>query len=175
MCGRQQGRRFRFSNASCPKSPQNHRHLITHYWTFHCTPKTANSTSAAHQLVTGAGLVNLYADNETQYPERNLEDVITKNPDIIVKLCGSSTALDEATYDAYVAELAGVTAADEGKVILLNNECGTTAIGSIIGRLYIAKFAYPELFADVDVDAVYAELYANFLGAELSGSGAFTK
>ena len=139
------------------------------------TPKTANSTSAAHKLVTGAGLVNLYADNETQYPERNLEDVITKNPDIIVKLCGSSTALDEATYDAYVAELAGVTAADEGKVILLNNECGTTAIGSIIGRLYIAKFAYPELFADVDVDAVYAELYANFLGAELSGSGAFTK
>lgn len=139
------------------------------------TPKTANNTSAAHKLVEGAGLVNLYADNETQYPERNLEDVIAKNPDVIVKLCGSSTALDEATYDAYVGELAGVAAADEGKVILLNNECGTTAIGSIIGRLYVAKFTYPDAFADVDVDAVYAELYSSFLGGELSGSGAFTK
>ena len=139
------------------------------------TPKTANAASAAHKLVEGAGLVNLYADNETQYPERNLEDVIAKNPDVIVKLCGSSATLDEATYDAYVAELAGVAAADEGRVILLNNECGTTAIGAVIGRLYAAKFAYPELFADVDVDAVYAELYTSFLGGELSGSGAFTK
>ena len=139
------------------------------------TPKTANSTAAAHKLVEGAGLVNLYADNETQYPERNLEDVITKNPDVIVKLCGSGAALDEAAYDAYVGELAGVAAADAGKVILLNNECGTTAIGSIIGRMYVAKFAYPDLFADVDVDAVYAELYEGFLGGELPGSGAYFK
>lgn len=139
------------------------------------TPKTANSTSAAHKLVTGAGLVNLYADNETQYPERNLEDVITKDPDVIVKLCGSGASLDEATYNSYVAELYGVAAADEGKVILLNNECGTTAIGSIIGRLYVAKFAYPDVFADVDVDAVYEELYTSFLGGELSGSGAYFK
>ena len=137
------------------------------------TPKTANGTSAAHKLVTGAGLVNLYADNETQYPERNLEDVITKSPDIIVKLCGSGSTLDDATYNAYVAELAGVAAADEGKVILLNNECGTTAIGSIIGRLYVAKYAYPELFADVDVDEVYANLCTAFLGKDFAGSGAY--
>ena len=25
-----------------PKSPQNYRHLITHYWTFHCTPERRN-------------------------------------------------------------------------------------------------------------------------------------
>ena len=43
-------------------------------------------------------------------------------------------------------------------MLLLNNEVGTTAIGSVIGRLYIAQFAYPELLADVDVDAVYQEL-----------------
>jgi iron complex transport system substrate-binding protein len=139
------------------------------------TPKTANGTSAAHKLVVGAGLVNLYANNETQYPERNLEDVITKNPDVIVKLCGSSTALEGTTYDAYVAELAGVAAADNGKVILLNNECGTTAIGAVIGRLYIAKYVYPELFADVDVDAVYEKLCTEFFGKDYIGSGAFFK
>ena len=139
------------------------------------TPKTANNTSAAHKLVAGAGLTNLYAENETQYPERNLEDVITKNPHVIVKLCGSATPLDEATFDAYVAELAGAAAADEGRVILLNSQCGTTAIGSVIGRLYIAKFAYPDLFADVDVDAVYEKLYTNFLGGQVADLGAFTK
>jgi iron complex transport system substrate-binding protein len=138
-------------------------------------PKTANSTSAAHKLVVGAGLVNLYADNATQYPERNLEDVIVKNPDIIVKLLGSSGKLDDTTYADYKAGLAGVAAADNGKIILLNNECGTTAIGSIIGRLYIAKYAYPELFADVDVDAVYEKLCTEFFGKDFAGSGAFFK
>lgn len=139
------------------------------------TPKTANNTSAAHKLVTGAGLVNLYADNATQYPERNLEDVITKNPDIIVKLLGSSATLEDATYGEYKTDLAGVVAADNDKIILLNNECGTTAIGAVIGRLYVAKFAYPELFADVDVDAVYEKLCTEFFGKEFTGSGAYFK
>ena len=139
--------------------------------------KTANASSAAHKLVTGAGLNNLYGDHETTYPERNLEDVITKNPDIVVKLCGGSDKLGDELYDAYVADLAGVAAVDNGKVIMLNNECGTTAIGSVIGRLYVAKFAYPELFADIDVDAVYEELRtAGFCDtAKYTGSGAFFK
>ena len=139
------------------------------------TPKTANNTSAAHKLVTGAGLTNLYAENETQYPERNLEDVITKNPDIIVKLLGSGAALDDAAYGEYKTGLAGVAAADNDKIILLNNECGTTAIGAVIGRLYVAKFAYPELFADVDVDAVYEKLCTEFFGKDFTGSGAYFK
>ena len=141
------------------------------------TAKTANKTSAAHKLVTGAGLVNLYADHETTYPERNLEDVITKNPDIVVKLFGSSAVLGEELYTTYTAELAGVAAVDNGKVILLNSECGTSAVGSIIGRLYIAKYAYPELFEDVDVDAVYEELReAGFCDtAKYTGSGAYFK
>ena len=135
--------------------------------------KSANNTTAAHALVEGAGLVNLYADNETAYPERNLEAVITENPDVIVKLCGSgSNPADD--YADYVQGLAGVAAADNGKVILLNNQVGTTAIGSIIGRLYVAKFAYPELLADVDVDAVYQQMCTEFLGAEFTGSGAYT-
>lgn len=139
------------------------------------TPKTANNTSAAHKLVTGAGLNNLYAENATQYPARDLEDVITKKPDVVVKLLGSSGKLDETTYNEYVGGLAGVAAADNGKVILLNNECGTTAIGSIIGRLYIAKYAYPQHFADVNVDDVYKELCQQFFGKEYAGSGAYFK
>ena len=139
------------------------------------TPKTANNTSAAHKLVIGAGLVNLYAENETQYPERNLEDVIAKNPDIIVKLLGSGATLDDAAYGEYKTDLVGVAAADNDKIILLNNECGTTAIGAVIGRLYVAKFAYPELFADVDVDAVYEKLCTEFFGKDFTGSGAYFK
>ena len=30
-------------DTGCPKSPQNYRHLITHYWTFHCTPERRNT------------------------------------------------------------------------------------------------------------------------------------
>ena len=134
--------------------------------------KTANNTTAAHALVEGAGLVNIYADNETAYPERNLEAVITADPDVIVKICGSSETPADS-YAEYAAGLFGVAAADEGKVILLNNQVGTTAIGSIIGRLYVAKFAYPDLLADVDVDAVYQQLCIDFLGSEFTGSGVY--
>ena len=134
--------------------------------------KTANATTAAHALVEGAGLVNIYADNETAYPERNLEAVITADPDVIVKICGSSDAPADS-YAEYASGLFGVAAADEGKVILLNNQVGTTAIGSIIGRLYVAKFAYPDLLADVDVDAVYQQLCTDFLGTAFAGSGAY--
>ena len=133
--------------------------------------KTANNTTAAHKLVAGAGLVNVYADNETAYPERNLEAVIVAEPDVIVKLCAAGSDPAEV-YGEYVAGLSGVAAADAGKVILLNNEVGTTAIGSLIGRLYVAKFAYPEVFADVDVDTIYQQLCVEFLGTAFAGSGA---
>lgn len=83
------------------------------------TAKTANSATAAHTLVVGAGGVNIAADNETKYPERDLEWVISQNPDAIVKLCGASTKPADA-YAEYVAGLSGVAAADNGKVILLN-------------------------------------------------------
>ena len=136
--------------------------------------KTANRTTAAHKLVTGAGLTNVYAENETAYPERNLEAIIVADPDVIVKLCSASVDPSQA-YDEYVSGLYGVGAADADRVILLNNEVGTTAIGCVIGRLYIAKFAYPDLFADVDVDEIYEELCTDFLGKEFSGSGAFMK
>ena len=134
--------------------------------------KTANNTTAAHALVEGAGLVNIYADNETAYPERNLEAVITADPGVIVKICGSSETPADS-YAEYAAGLFGVAAADEGKVILLNNQVGTTAIGSIIGRLYVAKFAYPDLLAAVDVDAVYQQLCTDFLGTAFADSGAY--
>ena len=137
--------------------------------------KTANNTTAAHALVVGAGLENIYANNESAYPERNLEAVISAAPDVIVKLCTTGTAMNEALYNEYIAGLAGVDAADNGRVILLNSECGTTAIGSIIGRLYIAKFAYPDLFTDVNADEIYKELYTGFLGSEFPGSGAYMK
>lgn len=137
--------------------------------------KTANNTTAAHKLIEGAGLVNIYGSNETAYPERNLEAVISAEPEVIVKLMSASDVLEETVFNEYIAGLEGVKAADNGKVILLNNEVGTTAVGSIIGRLYVAKFAYPELFADVDVDAVYEELCTEFLGREFTGSGVYFK
>ena len=55
----------------------------------------------------------------------------------------------------------------------LFSEDNTT--NDIIGRLYVAKFAYPELFADVDVDAVYEKLCTEFFGKEYTGSGAYFK
>lgn len=135
--------------------------------------KTANSTTMAHEFIVGAGGVNIAADNETSYPERDLEWVIAQNPDAVVKFCGSSTTAADS-YAEYVAGLEGVACVADGNVILLNYDVTTTAFGSVIGRLYVAKFLYPDVFADVDVDAVYESLYTDFLGTEYPGSGAYT-
>ena len=37
-------------DTGCPKSPQNHRHLITHYWTLHCTPERRNPAPPTRTL-----------------------------------------------------------------------------------------------------------------------------
>ena len=34
----------------CPKLLQNHRHLITHYWTLHCTPERRNPAPPTRTL-----------------------------------------------------------------------------------------------------------------------------
>ena len=34
----------------CPKSPQNDSHLITHYWTLHCTPERRNPAPPTRTL-----------------------------------------------------------------------------------------------------------------------------
>ena len=37
-------------DTGCPKSPQNHRHLITYYWTLHCTPERRNTAPPTRTL-----------------------------------------------------------------------------------------------------------------------------
>ena len=56
------------------------------------------------------------------------------------------------------------------KILILNSTVGTTAFGSAVAPLYIAKVAYPEQFADVDADTITREFYQKYWGEALPGT-----
>ena len=46
-----QGHSPELQYTGCPKLLQNHRHLITHYWTLHCTPERRNPALPTRTLI----------------------------------------------------------------------------------------------------------------------------
>lgn len=60
------------------------------------------------------------------------------------------------------------TAVREGRVYVMSWGLGT-GIRSVIGSLYWAKWFQPEVFADLDPEAVHRELLRDFYGLELEG------
>ena len=64
-------------------------------------------------------------------------------------------------------------AVKDGKVIILASEIGTTATGSVIGSLYLAKVFYPEEFKDIDLTKVHEEFQETLFNSELTGIYAY--
>ena len=56
---------------------------------------------------------------------------------------------------------------------LLASEIGTTATGSVIGSLYLAKEFYPEQFKDIDLAKVHQEFQETLFNSELTGIYAY--
>ena len=63
-----------------------------------------------------------------------------------------------------------IPAVTNKKVLILNSTVGTTAFGSAVAPLYIAKVAYPREFADVDADTITREFYQKYWGEGLLGT-----
>ena len=64
-------------------------------------------------------------------------------------------------------------AVKDRKVIILASEIGTTATGSVIGSLYLAKEFYPEQFKDIDLAKVHQEFQETLFNSELTGIYAY--
>ena len=53
------------------------------------------------------------------------------------------------------------------------SERGTTATGSVIGSLYLAKEFYPEEFKDIDLTKVHEEFQETLFNSALTGIYAY--
>lgn len=140
----------------------------------------AGPGSGWDELLRLAGGLNVYADAPTAYPKVNPEDVIARNPDIIVKSI-SSTAFKAygAISDEPLREIrdkivkrpgwSEINAVKSGKVYLLCSHMHHELFGLISEVAYLAKWFYPDLFKDLDPSAIHKHFLEEDLGIPYEG------
>ncbi|MDD3566554.1 MAG: ABC transporter substrate-binding protein [Methanothrix sp.] len=134
---------------------------------------TCGEGAGYHEKVVLAGGNNIFGDL-SDYPTVDPEEVITRDPDIIVIVargaCGyeSDDIIELANLRDEVMsrpELADVAAVRQGRVYVISNDL----IGGaqhFIGIGYLAKWFYPDLFEDLDPKAIHQEYLTRFQGLD---------
>ena len=154
--------------------------------------KTTDSKSAvrwAYASNTGytdlcdlAGGENIAKDKIEYHGDVESEWVIDQNPDVIIGLSysGGYKAEDDALLMAYhegIMSAPGfgfVDAVKNGRVYVIS---GDFSLGPqmTIGTVVVAKWLYPELFSDMDPEAIHREFLRDFMhvDCDLAENGAF--
>ena len=150
--------------------------------------KTYGTGSGADQLIEMAGGRNIAAGLSGSYPKVDPEWVVVQNPEIIVKVVGTSTGalcgygtdnLDEmcALRDEIMSrpELADMEAVRTGRVYLICASGTWTNPKYLIGLSYLTGWFHPGLFEDMDPEAIHQEYMSEFQGLNynLSEHGVF--
>jgi iron complex transport system substrate-binding protein len=131
-----------------------------------------------HNQITIPGGVNIAADLPQAYGAIDPEWVMEANPDVIIAMgmnysmkgspavaCGYDVD-DPSGIQAFRetilsrSELSDVSAVKTGRVYIMQKELNTL---SVIGFAYIAKWLYPELFEDLNPEALHQEYLTRFL------------
>ena len=120
-----------------------------------------------------AGGINIAADEPVQYPVVDAEWVARKDPDVIFSYATTNTAEEnltkkmKETRDELLSRpaLSDVKAIKDGRVYILGDPVAW-GIRSIVGELYLAKWFHPDLFKDIDPNAVLEEIHQKYFGGE---------
>ena len=145
----------------------------TFYYEWSSTWKSqANGTSADGMLVSCGG-INIAANCTTAYPTLSAEFVAESNPDIIIQAISGTTSLTDyqAAWDSMMSRTAlqDTNAIKSSRVNIIYIYL-TYGIRYPVGELYFAQCLYPDLFADIDVDAIHADLIQEYFGISLTGT-----
>lgn len=135
---------------------------------------TVAKRSVGHKLLEFVGGSNIAADLPTPYPIVSPEFVAEKNPEIIIRMKMSGDP-DYPLLRQQIMNrtaLMGVDAVKNGKVYIYDPEL-MQGVRYPAGILYWAKWIHPNLFEDIDPEAVHKELSLKFFGLELEGVYAF--
>ena len=129
-----------------------------------------------NQKVTMAGGNNIFEDLKG-YFDVDPEEVIKRNPEIMIRqppwgIGGYAT--DDITelsdiHDEIMRrpELANVTAVRRNKrVYIIAQDIFGGVMGNFVGMAYMAKWFHPELFKDLDPEAIHQEYLTRFQGLD---------
>ena len=138
---------------------------------------TATNKAGWGQKLEMAGGYNVFGDELGEYIDVDAEAVIVEDPEIIVWVekkaggyeldAGDTTVLEEVRDEIMTRTgLEHVTAVENGTVyIITNHVIGGTR--NFIGIGYLAKWLYPELFAELDPKAIHQEYLTKFQGLDI--------
>ena len=141
--------------------------------------KARTSHSGTHAMCEMAGGINIGADlpGEGTTAMVDPEWIIDQNPDIILKVVSGSkvsSGYDEddpaemkAARDAIMSRpgFDGISAVQDGRVYLICTDICDRSSNSI-GVAYMAKWFYPNLFEDLDPQAMHQEYIDDFCGID---------
>lgn len=139
--------------------------------------KTFVTGSGGHEVCVAAGGINIASDFPHISPKpvvkANPEWLIEQNPDVIVKtvsckpgVCGYDADDHEKMKDLRETVMNrdgwdNITAVKNNQVYLIDFDLvGSTA--NFVGATYMAKWLYPDLFEDLDPEAVHQEYLIRF-------------
>ncbi|MHC1636083.1 MAG: ABC transporter substrate-binding protein [Candidatus Methanospirareceae archaeon] len=127
--------------------------------------------SGMHSLCERAGGKNIAAEQEGAYPKVEVEWVLFQNPDVIVGLSykgGYETDDDSKMASQYekIIELLNITnAVKNNRVHLIEGDVAFSPVMPV-GLAYFAKWLHPDLFADLDPQAIHQEYIDRFCGID---------
>lgn len=140
---------------------------------------TVSKGSASEDLLIAAGARNLADNLGVPFPKISSEWVIAQNPQVIFKICGTSVAngYGQSTNamkrkHQEIMQRPGwsrIDAVKNGRIMVIANEIFTN-VRAPVGILYMAKYLYPDLFEDVDPDAIHREWLSKFYGLPPDGA-----
>ena len=149
--------------------------------------KSAGKGSGYDEKIELAGGRNIFADTTVEYPVVDPEAVISRNPDVIVKIVGAGELVfggyggdDPAPFEEVCRTIESrpvwdrIGAVRDGRVHIIHSD----VIGGpeyFIGVAYMAKWFYPDLFPDLDPRAVHQQYLSEFqrLDYDLDARGTF--
>ena len=136
------------------------------------TYKTAGKDTGYHQKLEMVGSNNIFSDL-SGYPDVDPEEVIKRNPEIILKMPYWEGGYKEDDLTVFKdmwneirsrPELESVLAVKNKRIYILSND--VSAAKHFIGISYMAKWFHPDIFKDLDPKAIHQEYLTRFQGLD---------
>ncbi len=149
----------------------------TFYYEFSKIWYSMTNKTVMGSVLFSCGGQNIATNVSVSYTTLSPEYVAESNPDVILYSLSGTTNLTD--YKAAYANLIGrsvlqdVSAIKDGRVHVFYYYLAA-GIRYPVGELYFAKWFYPTLFADINPDAVHAQLIQQYFGVSLTGTYAYS-